>query len=526
MVLKQTSGQARTYKPSLGPRRPFEHDLRGRMIKIMSTITSGTSRPNILLITTDTQRCDSLGCMGSDFAISPNLDRLAKSGVLFEQGHTVSPVCGPARASLLTGVHTPIHGATENNLDAHEHLTPLPDLLADVGYRNIMVGKTHFKRPTPSSFHVTHELRGEKGINNDDFYGQHMAKHGYERATSHPNPVPAEKFCDAFLADTMIDEITQHIAAYADQPFFGFCSMLSPHSPYDPPGKWAHLFDNVELPPINYVPGEVDHMPAAERELVLYGKGMPTKSFPDGHEPDMAHIDHIRKLYYGLCAYCDHQIGRIIDHLDATGLRENTLVIFTSDHGTTMFDHGFENKHTFFDSSWRVPFIMSQPGTLPEGACEEFATWLDIHATALSVAGIDWPAAQGFDLYRPLVAGQSNPRTCATGTIYETAAVTTCRWKLEYYLQEGVGRLFDRTADPHEQANLYHDAGYQPLRDRMTQALLSWRAELCDIESLHERNKGGGPVARYVSELVKSRTGLDAERRLQERLAEIDDWVK
>ncbi len=106
---------------------------------------------NILLITTDSQRWDSLHCMGSEFAISPHLDRLASEGVLFENAHTSSPVCMPARCSLMTGVHAHVHGSIENGFHRHTHLPMLPDLLKAQGYHTIMVGKTHFD-PVPESF--------------------------------------------------------------------------------------------------------------------------------------------------------------------------------------------------------------------------------------------------------------------------------------------------------------------------------------------------------------------------------------
>ncbi len=481
-----------------------------------------TQHSNVLLITTDTQRCDSLRCMGGDWAVSPNLDRLAREGVLFEQAHTASPVCGPARASLFTGVHTPIHGATENNLPAHQTLTPITSLLDAAGYRNLMVGKTHFQRPA-TGFHVLHELHGEKGASGDDFYAHHLARHGYPRASRHPNPVPEHLFCDAFLTDTMIGELTDHLRLCRDQPFFAFLSLLSPHAPYDPPGRWAHLYDEATLPPLNYLPGEVDHLPQAERDLVLFGRGMDQRAFPDGRTPDMDYIDAIRRRYYGLCAYCDHQVGRIVEHLDRSGLRESTLVIFTSDHGTTMYDHGFENKHSFLDASWRVPMILSQPGTLPCGLRASLASWMDIPATILARAGVEWSPVQGFDLVGPLAQNRPSPRACVSAVIYETAAVTTCRWKLEYALNDGKGRLIDRHGDPIEQTNLFDSPAHRTLRDRILVALLHWRAELTDLEDLHHRNGPGGPVAQHVASLIARRTGLDAEIRLQSALRGVDD---
>jgi arylsulfatase A-like enzyme len=229
-------------------------------------------------------------------------------------------------------------------------------------------------------------------------------------------------------------------------------------------------------------------------------------------------IDKLRRRYYGLAAYCDDQIGRLLDYLDRAGLRENTLVIFSSDHGQQYFDHGFNNKHNYHDASWRVPLIMRQPGTLPANERRDYAVWTDITATILGAAGVECDEVQGFDLYTPLREGKPSPRRCAVGTLYRSAAVATDRWKLEYYFDEGKGRLFDRAADPLERHDLYHDGAYAGIRDGLLQALLLWRTETTDVWHLKHHRNGGGPVARRLEYHTKQLSAVDAERRLQERL--------
>ena len=135
-------------------------------------------KPNVLLITTDTRRWDTLKCMGSEFAISPNLDKLANEGVLFENAHTSSPVCMPARCSLMAGVHTHIHGCIENGFGRFDHLPALPDLLKDAGYYNIMVGKTHFG-PVHKSFDIKRITYGGKSADSDDVYAEFIRPKGY-----------------------------------------------------------------------------------------------------------------------------------------------------------------------------------------------------------------------------------------------------------------------------------------------------------------------------------------------------------
>jgi arylsulfatase A-like enzyme len=475
-------------------------------------------KPNILLITTDSQRCDTLRCMGSEFAISPHLDRLAAEGVLFEQAHTASPVCMPTRCTLMTGVHTPIHGCIENGIRRREPMPMFTDKLKELGYRTIMVGKTHFGK-IPDSFDVVHAV-GEKSSDADDAYAKYIRPLGYSRASKHPNPVPEELFMEAFLVDTTIREIESALGTGGNgdgsgerEPFFAFCSMVSPHDPLDPPGRFATLYDDVELPPINFVEGETDSFPAHMKRLIGLGpegKGKKVK----GHT--LEEIDHERRLYYGSAAYCDEQVGRLMDYLDRKGLRESTLVLFTSDHGQQLMDHGFNDKHNYYDSSWRVPFIMSMPGTLPAGEKRDFAVWSDIPSTILGAAGGSMAHIQGFDLFTPLTEGLPSPRRCAVATLYKSAAMTTERWKLEYYFEERSGRLFDRLNDPLERTDLFENAEHSGIRSMMVEALLGWRSDLSDVHELIEGTSGGGPVARRIAPHTKAMRGVDSEIRLNE----------
>jgi len=468
------------------------------------------AHPNILLITTDTQRCDTLNCMGYDFAISPHTDRLASEGIMFTQGHTSSPVCSPTRCSLLTGLHTPIHGCIENGVKPRGGLIAFTDRLKEAGYTNIMSGKTHFG-PLPKSFDIDFSTSGGKRGESGDIYSQHLIDHGYTRSDGHPNPIPEDLFYDAFVTTKAIEGI-ELARTQSDGPFFAFCSMVSPHGPLDPPGKWADLYTDDMLPPLPKNPsteGEPEH---TQRLLDLRAHGKNT--------PEEMRLT--QRLYYGLASYCDHQVGRLMQYLDENGLRENTLVIFTSDHGIDMFDHGFDNKHHWYDNTWRIPFILSQPGTLKAGETREFATWNDIPATILGAAGLTEPSFQGFDLYGPLVDGQTSPRQCAVGTLFKSCALATKKWKLEYYFIEGQARLFDRVNDPGEYTDLSESSDHQPVLNALKEALLSWRSDIMDVAYLHDVTKGGGPVAQRVGKWVPEMCGTDAEERLNQKAVAID----
>lgn len=483
-----------------------------------------SGRPNILLITTDTQRCDTLHCMGSEFALSPHLDRLASQGVLFNQAHTSSPVCQPARCSLLTGHHTHIHGCIENGIPRRTDLPVFPDYLKEQGYHNILVGKSHFD-PVPDSFDVVHTV-DEKGRDADDCYAEYLNGFGIARTAEE---IPEEHYMDTFLVGKTIEEI-EKARNGVDGPFFAFCSLISPHappgSPSDPPGNWGDLYDDVPLPPLNYVEGEEERYPEHLRRLVG-----PLDEDERAHLPQRMvrnldgraslsnvgqdEIATVRRLYYGLAAYVDSQVGRLIAYLDQNDLREETLIIFTSDHGAQLFDHGFDNKHNYYDASWRIPLIMSLPNTLPSGEVCQFAGWTDLPATILGAAGTECYAFQGFDLFTPLTEGLPSPRTCAVGTLFRSAALATRKWKLEYYFEEGVGRLFDREKDPSEQRDLFAEDAYREVRDHLVLSLLRWRADSSDTWHLRHNSRGGGAIARRIELRARVARGVDAEERLQ-----------
>ncbi|MBS11345.1 MAG: hypothetical protein CME19_07070 [Gemmatimonadetes bacterium] len=468
-------------------------------------------KPNILLITTDTQRCDTLACMGYDFAKSPSLDRMAREGIMFTQGHTTSPVCGPTRCSLITGVHPPIHGAIENGISRREDLAVFPDALAEAGYTNIMVGKTHFG-DLPESFGIDFSMTGSSRAQGEDLYTTHLKEHGHAKPTEYPHDVPEALFFDAFAATKTMEGIDQALNDRPDAPFFAFLSMHAPHGPLHPPGRWGTLYSDDDLPPLPKNPsieGEPEH---AKKLLGLKD---------NAHKEER--INEERRLYYGFSAYSDHQVGRMLEYLEEKGLTESTLVIFTSDHGIDLFDHGFSNKHVYYDNTWRIPFLMRMPGTLAAGETREFAIWNDIAATILGAAGLTSDTMQALDLFTPLAAGEESPRKCAVSSLYKSCALATRRWKLEYYFEEGTCRLFDREKDPDEYEDLSGSETHAPVRHAMTEALLRWRADIVDTEWLKTRTSGSAPVAARVTEFVKEMKGRESEERLNEAAQVIDE---
>lgn len=481
---------------------------------------------NVLLVTTDSQRTDTLGCMGSSFACSPNIDALASRGLLFTQAHSASPVCMPARCSMISGLHAPLHGCTENGLKRRTDIPVFTDVLKDAGYTTIMAGKCHFG-PLPASFDAAYTVNGEKGSDSDDCFAEELRRRGYSRSSAHPNPVPEQDCLESMIVDKTIESMKA--ALKTGKPFFAWCSLLSPHSPLDPPGRW--LRDSIfkgEIPDPVYKNREWEKLPATVKRFC----GIPNPEQRGLEAPQnlleargnvadnlgTAEMREHNELYYRSAAYVDSLVGRLTGFLDDSGLRENTLVIFTSDHGIQNFDHGFNDKHNYYDQSLRVPFIMSLPGALPENEQRGFASHVDLASTIAAAAGTACDFANGLDLFTPLLRREEGPRRFAVASLYGSLALVTERWKLEYYYFDDQIRLFDRLRDPGEENDLSGNGDFSEPGAFLCRALLSWRAGLADIREIQRNTGPGGPVARRVINDIKSRKGPDNEIRLGELL--------
>ena len=235
-----------------------------------------------------------------------------------------------------------------------------------------------------------------------------------------------------------------------------------------------------------------------------------------------------RYNYYTQAAYVDHEVGRLLGYLDRKGMTHHTLVIFASDHGTELFDHGINNdKHNFLDASLRVPLILRWPGVLPAGVTRRFATTLDITATivAAAVGAANVPRQyQGFDLVGPIARGEGSPRKVGISCEYRAMAVVTPSWKLAYFPEQDEGRLWDRTADPGEQTDLFGvardtNATLWEARQGLLLALLRWRAQqdaLGFMQANLQKHPPPGLTAFQVVNHTGSLRGTDAEIRLQD----------
>ncbi|GHA25015.1 arylsulfatase [Devosia pacifica] len=472
-----------------------------------------TRAPNILWICTDQQRWDTLGCYGNEFVKTPSIDRLAKDGMLFERAYSQSPVCTPSRASFLTGRYPRTTRTRQNGQDIPAEERLISRVLADSGYNCGLAGKLHLSTCHPSiapfterriddgysEFHWSHHpsppLQRGKGNNwPANEYDLWLREKGteYQRAPYEGSPhvhvgPPAEDHQTTWCAQKAITFMEAN--ANLDHSWMFSVNMFDPHHPFDPPLEYLQPYldklDEIPLP--NYEAGELDNKPTVQKidhEGAYGGRA--------GFEYEkMSDRDHrlVKAAYWAMCDLIDAQVGRMLEALERTGQRENTIVIFMSDHGEMLGDHGIYLKGSYFyEEAVHVPLIIAGPGIQIGVRNKDLMELVDIAPTLLGAAGIDRePGMQGRS-FLPLLRGEAfKAREDVYCEYYnampwhpkdvnpQATMVRTDRLKMVVVHGHDEGELYDLVEDPQERHNLWGDpkregdklALYRRLVDRM-----------------------------------------------------------
>lgn len=470
------------------------------------------NRPNILWICSDQQRFDSLGCYGNRFVETPNLDRLAATGTLFEHAYAQSPVCTPSRASFLTGRYPRTTRCRQNGQAIPDDEVLVTKRFHDAGYVCGLAGKLHLAPCHPSVCHGT-EPRTADGY--DQFFWSHdpndvwfahdyiqwLQEKGLHRESrpfqesEHVQVIPSEAHSQTtWCIDRAISFIRG--AERFKQPWLFSVNMFDPHHAFDPPvaalERYRDMLEAIPLP--NYVEGELSDKPVWQRidHAGAYG-GRAGYRYPD-----MRATDHkwIRAAYWAMIDVIDAQVGRLLDFLEETGQRENTIVIFTSDHGEMLGDHGIYLKGPYFyDPAIRVPLIISGPGMLNNGTRSEgLVELVDLVPTLLEACNMDvHPGVQGRSLL-PLLTGAAAAETHrsdvyseyynAMGWHRDPAAhatmVRTREHKIVVAHGTGGGELYDLQTDPEETENLWESSEHLPLKLAMQERVMDRMAWTVD----------------------------------------------
>ncbi len=458
---------------------------------------------NILLITTDEQRFDTLGCHHNPIVKTPHLDQLAGEGIDFLNHRCSNPMCTPARCSILTGLYPRTHGTWENGYSLPDEHQTLSGLLSAEGYSCGLFGKAHFEPETSlyaekldhskpyygfEYFHITEDnLVGEYldwiRSEHPEHY-QAVLDNSVEGARINPlpdlgpgrlnaiytSPVPEELHQTAWIADRTIDFVDS--CEVKGEPFFAWCSFVDPHHPWNPPEPYASMYPPDTIPLPAFQEGENDHLPTCYHHL----KGM----LPEEYQKMIA-------AYYGMISHIDHHIGRIITLLKEKGLLEQTLIIFTSDHGDYNGDHGLIRKSLWlYDSLLHVPLIVRLPGQDQAGrSFLGLSQHEDLLPTLLGWLGMQVPSqVQGVSMAGVLKGDlEGHPRQFAhyefeNGRNYQqgtvNCGVSHGSWKLIHY-PEGPGFVLVNTeTDPNEYQNLVGEEKAQGMFEKLKAALLAW----------------------------------------------------
>ncbi|BAM03311.1 sulfatase family protein [Phycisphaera mikurensis] len=444
-------------------------------------------RPNVLLLMADQLRHDALGCAGSSTARTPNLDRLAAEGTRFSQAVTPTPICMAARYSLLTGRRARETGVTANGgpggPDAPTPLWPtLMTCLNDAAYTTRGVGKFHFgRRP----FGFQHQELMEECIDclaHDD-YLKHLQRSGvptrfpqglrdllyYQPQTS---GVPEPRSQNRWVADCSNAFLEEHAAYDGGRPFFLWSSWIAPHPPFAPVEPWDDVFDPDDMPPPVYADRPLESLPAPARAH---------RGRLDGAHLDPPRMRRIAALYHGQVAHVDACVGSVLDRLDALGLSKNTLVLFLSDHGEMLGDHGLSQKNTPYEASVRIPLIARWPGRIPAGAVDDrLACLTDVLPTVLDAADppfpTELPPLPGASLLAPapereahvIDFGHDDQRWVCRRSDKE---------KYVFWASGGREEAYDLAADPHELENLAERDDPPAWVARWRAAALAWERE-------------------------------------------------
>lgn len=463
---------------------------------------------NVLVLMSDEHNPKFLGCGGHPFIETPNLDRLAKRGTRFTQAYTCSPICVPARASFATGRYVHQIGFWDN-ADGYDGSVPSwHHALRDAGHEVASIGKLHF--------------RGQPGDDHgfcEEIIPMHINGAGDLRGLIRERNMPVRNFgammaglagpgestythYDRDIASKAQIWLAEHAAKPTDKPWVLFVSMVAPHFPLTAPPEWFYHYADMDLPmPKLYALESRPHHPFADENARVLDW--------DTHFHTPNDVRRAIAGYSGLVSYMDEGVGRILGELERSGLVENTLVIYTSDHGDNLGARGLWGKCTLHEESAGVPMIIAGPGVAQGAVLTEPVSHVDCAVTILQAAGA--PAlpdangqslldlAQGAAVVRPVISEYH-----AIASISGATMLRHGPWKYCYYVGMPP-QLFNLLADPEELHDLAADPGHAQMLDECEHVL---RANL-DPEAVDRKAK------RRQQELLESHGGRDAALAVQ-----------
>ncbi|MGL5675003.1 MAG: sulfatase-like hydrolase/transferase [Cellulosilyticaceae bacterium] len=430
------------------------------------------TKPNVILITTDQQRFDTIQKLGNDAIYTPHLNWLVSEGITFTRCYADCPICVPSRTTIMTGKKAYVSGITnnQNHYDVMTRNTTLPKLLTENGYQTRAVGKMHFE-PARAHYGFEHMLLPL------DYYREYRHKstvanpkhHGVGENEVEPviSTVHENDSLTTWTVDKSIDFIETRDTT---RPFFMWTSFSKPHPPLDPCFNYWAIYDNIQLPLPVY--GDWSH------DLDTMPKGYLKHTFAlnNMHLFKPQQLQAIKRAYYACITQIDYSLGLLFARLREEGLFDNTWIVFTSDHGDMMGDHHMGAKFTYTEGAAHVPFIVRPPnGVMKElkgRRCDVLTELSDIYPSILEMVGLERP--EGLDGESVFTILNQQEDRLFFGNC-ENTTFCAMRHNVKYIINKfgGAELLFDLNNDPYETSNLVEHDLYQDILTTLRQDVLS-----------------------------------------------------
>lgn len=478
-------------------------------------------KPNILLITSDQQHFDTIGAFHSEIS-TPNLDRLVEEGTTFGRAYCPNPTCTPTRASIVTGQYPSQHGAWTLGTKLLEDRHTVGQDFIKNNYRTSLIGKAHFQplqeteeysslesypilqdldywKQFDEEFYGFEHVELARNHTNESHVGQHYALWMEEKGLKnwrdyfapptgtmdpkeeHKWPIPEEYHYNTWIAERTNAKMDEYVQE--DENFFMWASFFDPHPPYLVPEPWDTMYDPEKLTIPKGVAGEHEknppHFQMTQEENPDFSAYNETNKGAHGYHSHLTSEERHKKLtgtYYGMVSMLDKYVGEILDKLDELGIREDTVVVFTTDHGHFFGQHGLQAKGGFhYEDLIKLPFIARYPGHIPAGhVSQAMQSLVDLAPTFLSFAGIPIPHHMtGVDQSHVWTGKEEQARDHVIcefrhepTTIHQKTYVDE-RYKITVYYNQTYGEIFDLKHDPDEYNNLWDHPEYQGLKQEL-----------------------------------------------------------
>lgn len=496
-----------------------------------------TQRPNILFIMTDDHASQAMGCYGSNVNCTPNMDKIAEEGMLFQHCYVSNSICTPSRAAILTGTHNHVNGVTTLSTHLDNRMPNVAKHLRSGGYQTAIIGKWHLGQGPehwPAGFDFWSVLPGQGIYHDPVFYemGEKIVEPGYVTDVT---------------TDKCIDWLENR---HSDKPFFLMCHHKAPHRPWDPKPEHRSLYkDPIPVPEtfdddysnraeaaeaanmriakhLSY--DDLDLVQLAEAEGPDLGMGNNNKGIPfpedlEGFELRCRNTGEVftfasreelkwfkyqryMRKYLQCVHSVDENVGRMLNYLDEKGQRENTVVVYTSDQGFYLGEHGWFDKRFIYEESFKMPFIVRYPAGIKAGSqCDAMVSNVDFAQTFLDLAGLPQPNYMQGRSMRPLLQGEVPEDWTDLAyhrywmnqddihNAYAHYGIRTHEYKLIYWYNDDCGEpganpgtgtpeweLFDLKKDPREMRNVFSDPAYKGVVSGMTAKLEAEMARIGD----------------------------------------------